>query len=457
MNLPSKIYFLGIGGIGMSALARYFNSRGVEVHGYDRTCTELTKQLSLEGMTIHYEENTELIPLDCELVIRTPAVPKDSIEYQYIVKHNFTIKKRSQVLGEITRNHKCIAVAGTHGKTSTSILIAHVLHSSGLKLTAFLGGISNNFKSNFIDSGDDYMVVEADEYDRSFLQLHPDIAVINSLDADHLDIYGSRENMVESYLQFAGQIEEDGLLLLSHHISSHEVELFQSRVKSSVRVVRFGKPNLDAYSSTIQSNGEIGKFVYQDANVTIDDIVFKFPGKHNVENATAAIYIGLTIGISTDLIRKSLSTFEGIHRRFEILYSDGITTLIDDYAHHPTEIAAAIEATRAAFPNRHLLGIFQPHLFSRTKDFYLEFANVLSQLDELILLDIYPARELPMEGVSSQLIFDYTSERLSKILTTKEKLIEILREKKLDVVLVLGAGDIDTKLNDIVGLIKSRL
>lgn len=454
MILLSKIYFLGIGGIGMSALARYFNQRGVAIHGYDKYRSELCIQLEEEGMHIHYTEDISLIPLDCELIVRTPAIPINSIEYNFILSHFKNIKKRSQVLGEIVSSHRSIAVAGTHGKTSTSAMITFLLEQSGIPVTAFLGGVLSNYNSNFIDSGDKWMIAEADEFDRSFLQLYPDIAVINSLDADHLDIYGSREEMVRSYLLFASQIKENGTLLLSHHISESEVEMFINAVKPSVEVIQFGGEDNEVFSRIVKSENARVTFDYCDKSFFIYNLEMDFPGTHNVENATAGIYIAKMLGVSSDSIKISLSKFRGIKRRFEKIFDNGRFIVIDDYAHHPTELKAAIDTAKSNFQGKKILGVFQPHLYSRTQLFFNEFAHELSQLDSVILLDIYPAREVAIPGVNSSMIIEKMLD-IPKQLCVMDNLIEEIRKMNFDVILVLGAGDIDTKLGDIVDYLKS--
>lgn len=456
MILPRKIYFLGIGGIGMSALARYFNKRGVEIHGYDKTKTKLTAKLESEGMLIHYHEDISLIPSDCDLIIRTPAIPQDSIEYNFLVQNNFNIKKRSEVLGDITSTHKNIAIAGTHGKTTTSALVSHILYSNQIKLNAFLGGILSNYASNYLDSGDDWMIEEADEYDRSFLFLHPDIAVINSLDADHLDIYQSHQLMIDSYLRFASNIKQNGLLLLSSHISDEHYKLFCKAIHPSVVILRFGGSDLDFYSTINSTDQGLVTFDYHNSDSGIQNLSMLFPGQHNVENATVGIFIALQLGLNESQIKLALQNFKGINRRFEILYNSNGKVLIDDYAHHPTELAAAIATAKNSFPGRKILGIFQPHLYSRTRDFYQQFGHVLSDLDQVILLDIYPARELPMEGINSQLIAKEINKNVSCIICSKQNLIGELQRCDIELVLVLGAGDIDTCVPDILQLLKDK-
>ncbi|MCC7025931.1 MAG: UDP-N-acetylmuramate--L-alanine ligase [Saprospiraceae bacterium] len=449
-----KIYFLGIGGIGMSALARYFNKRGIFIYGYDKTETVLTKQLILEGMQIHYTDDMTLISADIDLVVMTPAIPKSMNIYKHFIKLGTPVKKRSQVLGEITSVVKNIAVAGTHGKTTTSSILAHVLIDSKMPVSAFLGGITKNYNSNYIDIGNEWMIEEADEYDRSFLQLYPNIAIIGSLDADHLDIYGSRENMVESYVEFASQIQEGGLLLMSDHIQISDLELFKSKLNPSVQLLTYGF-KLGTVSCVI-SNNDNGwiNFDYQDdLGNHFKQLKLRMPGNHNIQNATAAIRVAVALGLKEQQIRTALNSFLGIQRRFEWKFEGQHQVLIDDYAHHPEELKAAIEGVRSCYPSRHITGIFQPHLYSRTKDFAQEFAHVLDQLDRIILVELYPAREEPIEDISSATIFDKCTNP-NKFLIHKINLVDELKKMELDVLITLGAGDLDTVIPDLIKILK---
>ncbi len=430
------VYFVGIGGIGMSALARYFRYRGADVHGYDRTETTLTKKLAGEGIKIHYEEDVSQIPSGVDLVVYTPAVPSTHRELQYFREHGFPVRKRSEVLGIISRGMKTAAVAGTHGKTTTSSMLTHLLRTGGIDCTAFLGGIALNYGSNFVAGTSDWVVVEADEYDRSFLQLSPDMAVILSMDADHLDIYGDAAQVLESgFMAFAAKLKSGGQLWVNHPL----VPAFRGRFE----VHDFGLEKGACHAENIRV--EDGCFVFDLASGKhrYEGLRLSMPGRHNVENATAAAAIALQLGVSGEALREALATFKGIRRRFEFIYRDAGRVYIDDYAHHPTELRAAIAAARELFPGRRLTGVFQPHLYSRTRDFAEEFAAALEGLDELILLDIYPAREEPIPGVSSAIIFD-RMELPRRVLIPKGQLMEELKKRDIDVLLTLGAGDIDT-------------
>lgn len=448
MNDIQKVYFIGIGGIGMSALARYFNGRNVAVFGYDKTATALTKKLEEEGMKIHYEDDISQIPEGVDLVIYTPAIPKDHGELSYFRNQNFPLKKRAEVLGMISQTQRTIAVAGTHGKTTTTSILTHMLRVGGVDCTAFLGGIANNFSSNYVEGKSDWVVVEADEYDRSFLHLHPEIAVILSMDADHLDIYGADEEVKNSFRIFGSQVKENGKLLvnqkwITEYLKKDEV---QNKVKT------YGLERGDYYAANIKVTDGYFVFDFKSEMSDIDDLQFNLPGHHNIENATAAIAVALGLGVSVDAIRGSLVSFKGIRRRFEIIYRDEKVVYIDDYAHHPSELIAAIHAARTLLPKRRITGVFQPHLFSRTRDFLSEFAKVLSTLDEVILLDIYPARELPIAGVTSEAIYKRITND-AKVLTTKQDLLDLLATRDLEVLMTLGAGDIDT----LVAPIKKQL
>ena len=438
LNDLKKIYFLGIGGIGMSALARYFNKKGVEIHGYDKTKTPLTRRLAKEGMHIHYDENTGFIPPDIDLAIWTPAVPRDHKAFEWFAQHNVPLKKRAEVLGMISRSHRTIAVAGTHGKTTTSSLIAHLLHVGGVDATAFLGGIAQNFDSNFVAGKGEWVVAEADEYDRSFLQLSPEIAVLLSMDADHLDIYGDAGSVAETgFKEFIKKTKPSGKVFIKHNLAQNfDNQLFDIaeggrkevdgitfstfglekgayrseniRVENGWFVFDFvapvAEPSWEAKTEPGNRNGRDGGRSY--GEVRLGNLRLGMPGRHNVENATAAIAVALQLGVSPLAIRKALLTFKGIKRRFEIVYRDEKVVFIDDYAHHPTEIQSAVQAARELFPGRSITGIFQPHLFTRTRDFQEGFAEELDKLDHVILLDIYPAREEPIPGITSEVIFE---------------------------------------------------
>lgn len=431
-----KIYFVGIGGIGMSALARYFHRKGVEVHGYDKTETTLTRKLAGEGMKIHYEEDPEKIPTGVDLVVYTPAVPAEHRELEYFRARHFPVKKRAEVLGMISRDRKTVAVAGTHGKTTTSSMLTYLLRSGGIDCTAFLGGIARDFDSNVVTGNSDWVVVEADEYDRSFLQLSPDIAVILSMEPDHLDIYGDAESILETgFKAFAAKRKKGGRLLVNHRIADQFADWKD--------VADYGLEAGRHRADNIRVEDGFFVFDYHGPEQSLERLRLAMPGRHNVENATAAIAVALELGAPPADIRQALATFRGIKRRFELIYRDEKRTYIDDYAHHPSELRAAIGAARELFPERRITGVFQPHLYSRTRDFAQGFAEALDQLDEIILLDIYPAREKPIPGVSSKIIYD-RMRNPNRMMIAKEDLMGALQKKKTEVLLTLGAGDIDT-------------
>lgn len=429
------IYFLGIGGIGMSALARYFNGQGVRVYGYDKTETELTIALENEGIYIHYEDKVELIPEGIDLVIFTPAIPPDLKELNWFLKRGFPLKKRAEVLGMISRAKKTIAVAGTHGKTTTSSIVTHLLHTAGEKCAAFLGGIALNFESNFVEGEGDWVVVEADEFDRSFLHLNPDLSVIMSMDPDHLDIYGTEDSILESgYKAFARKSKPGGKVFVHVDFAQH----FENQ---NIETIGLEKGDYRAENVRVENGFMV--FDIRSPKGDINDIRFTQPGRHNVLNATAAIALGQQLGIGEHAVREAMQSFKGIRRRFEILVRTEQVVYIDDYAHHPTELQAAIDAARMFFPGKKLTGIFQPHLFSRTRDFSAGFAKALDSLDEVLLLEIYPARELPIPGITSETIFNQMKNTNRKRVE-KENLISELEHVDTEVLLTLGAGDIDT-------------
>ncbi len=447
LNDIKKVYFIGIGGIGMSALARYFLGRGAEVHGYDRTATPLTRGLEAEGMRLHYHEAPELVPDAIDLVVYTPAVPASHLELQYFRARGIEPKKRAEVLGIISRGMKTVAIAGTHGKTTTSSITTHLLRSSGIDCTAFLGGIAVNLGSNFVQGKSEWVVVEADEFDRSFLHLYPDLAGILSTDADHLDIYGDREVLMETgFRAFARQVKPGGSLWLQYQIKEQFPGL-EART--------FGVEGGDCYSTNIRVNDGYFVFDYHSPGLIWEKLRFPLPGRHNVENATLAISIARQLGATEAAIREGLLSFRGVKRRFEAIYRDEAIAYFDDYAHHPTELKAAIAAARELFPGRHRTGVFQPHLFSRTRDFADGFAEALDQLDEPILLEIYPARELPLPGVSSDMLRQKMKNPSVRLLA-KEQLLEALESVRPGVLLTLGAGDIDTFVQPIRQLLEAR-
>jgi UDP-N-acetylmuramate--alanine ligase len=440
-----SVYFLGIGGIGMSALARYFNSMGKKVSGYDKTQTALTDELQTEGITVHFRENEEIgsagFNVSDTLVVYTPAVPKNHKELVYFASNGFVVKKRSEVLGMITEGSYTVAVAGTHGKTTTSSLIAHILRSSGIDCSAFLGGITQNYDTNLflgknLGEKNAITVVEADEYDRSFLTLHPDIAVITSIDADHLDIYGNKEHMHESYNLFAKQVKNGGVL-----VSKQGTEAVHQGVDVSIFSYSQNKET-EFRSMNMKIAGGLYHYSVIGKGWEIHDLVLGLPGAHNVENSVAAVVVAKLMGVSDDNIRKALASFKGVKRRFEYKIKNDKLVFIDDYAHHPEELKACILSVRALYPSKKITGVFQPHLFTRTRDFADGFMKSLSLLDEVILLDIYPARELPIEGVSSTMLLEgITLQR--KMICSKEELVSELKKRELEVLLTVGAGDID--------------
>ncbi len=439
------IYFLGIGGIGMSALARYFNAMGKQVIGYDKTQTSLTDELVAEGIHVHFTENESPAVLgltpENTLVVYTPAVPKDHKELVYFTDKGFNVKKRAEVLGLITEGSFAIAVAGTHGKTTTSSLIAHILKSAGIDCSAFLGGITQNYNTNLfigktLGDRNAVTVVEADEYDRSFLTLHPDLAVITSIDADHLDIYGNKEHMHESYNLFAKQVKPGGTL-----VAKTGTEPVQHGVGANIISYAL-KSEADVFSHhRIISNGRY-QYAVKGKDWEIQELTLGLPGLHNVENSVAAVIIARLMKISDDEIRKALASFKGVKRRFEYQIRNEKLVFIDDYAHHPEELKACILSVRELYPSKKITGVFQPHLFTRTRDFADGFVKSLSLLDEVILLDIYPARELPIAGVTSAMLLDGIESK-SKMICSKRELVAELKKRKLEVLLTLGAGDID--------------
>jgi len=450
----TNIYFLGIGGIGMSAIARYFKAKGFGVAGYDRTRSRLCEELEAEGIAIHYTDDVaqiapEFLLKKSTLVIYTPAIPADHTEFCYFKEKGFKIQKRAQVLGEITHVERGLCVAGTHGKTTTSTMLAHLLKQSHVDCNAFLGGISKNYTSNLLLSDkSDFVVIEADEFDRSFHHLMPYMAVVTAVDADHLDIYGTYEAYLESFAHFTSLIAEGGCLIMKKGIA------LQPRLGTNVKLYTYSSTEeADFYAKNIRiGNGTI-LFDFVTPTETIADIELGVPVLVNVENSVAAMAIAWLNGVTADELRQAMASFAGIRRRFETWLKTDCLTIIDDYAHHPTELEASIKSVKALYADRKVLGVFQPHLYSRTRDFYKEFAAALSHLDEVVLLDIYPARELPIEGVSSQIIFDEITNE-NKTLITKKELLECLKSKQFDVLLTVGAGDIDTYLPQIVELLK---
>ena len=433
----SRIYFIGIGGIGMSALARYFNEKGAIVSGYDKTSTALTKQLENEGIKVHYEDHTRFIDKEAELVVYTPAVPKDHGALNFFREHNYEVVKRSEVLGAITGNSFNICIAGTHGKTTISSMIAHILRHSGYGCNAFLGGIAVNYQRNYWTSERNLYVVEADEYDRSFLKLSPDIAVVSAMDADHLDIYGTAENMEQAFIEFAAKIKKGGLLLskfglkrntdlkADHHLTFHLKDKMADARAENIRV----------------NNGSyFFETVMKDWNLR--EIELNMGGLHNIENMLAAITIAHYLGIPDKGILDAVADFKGVKRRFEYVVKNEQQVYIDDYAHHPEELKALLSGARQLFADKKCTVIFQPHLFSRTKDLATGFAESLDLADQVILLPIYPARELPVEGVQSEMISSKMKNKHAMV-KTKEELLDWLKKNKTELLITAGAGDID--------------
>ena len=458
MNINSikSVYFIGAGGIGMSALVRYFLSKGKKVGGYDRTQSELTDKLIEEGAEIHYEENVSLIPEGCKdkentLVIYTPAIPLTHKEFVYFKENGFEILKRAQVLGMITKTEKGLCVAGTHGKTTTSTLTAHLLHQSHIGCNAFLGGISKNYKTNLLLSEtSEYVVIEADEFDRSFHWLTPFATVITATDSDHLDIYGTREAYLESFNKYTSLIRPDGYLIVKKGIDLSPL------VQNGVKTYSYGINEGDFKAENIRiGNGEI-IFDYISPLGNIKDIKLGVPVYVNIENGIAAMALAQIAGVSNEEIKNAMPTFGGVDRRFDFKIKEDNLVFLSDYAHHPAEIKQSISSIKALYPDKKVTAVFQPHLYTRTRDFYKEFAESLSLADEVILLDIYPARELPIEGVTSKLIYDNIVAGKPKSLCNKEELLDLLEKKNIEVLITLGAGDIDNMVPQIYNILKSK-
>ncbi|MFZ1751344.1 MAG: UDP-N-acetylmuramate--L-alanine ligase [Saprospiraceae bacterium] len=438
------IYFIGIGGIGMSAIARYFVAQGKKVSGYDKTQTSLTSQLSAEGIDIHFEDHVSSIPNDIDMVIFTPAIPHDHVGYNHLLKSGIMMIKRSEALGLISNEMKSIGIAGTHGKTTTSSMVTHVLKVGGIDVSAFLGGITIDYQSNCIIGKSDVVVLEADEYDRSFLRLSPYIASISSMDPDHLDIYGDHDGMKEGFKSYADKVRDGGHLIIREGLlDDFRLSELGTLVRRGITIYEYGDEKGQILFQNITVKDGRYVFDYQGLGKEWKEIVLNLPGSHNVENACVAVTIGILCGVVEDKIREALAGFKGIQRRFERIIETKDVVYIDDYAHHPGELKVAIDAARTLYPVQKITGIFQPHLYSRTRDFAAEFADELSKLDEVILMDIYPARELPMDGVDARLIFDMISQK-NKYLVDKESLMPLIHQKDFEVLLTLGAGDIDT-------------
>jgi UDP-N-acetylmuramate--alanine ligase len=460
LNQINNVYFIGIGGIGMSALARYFQYIGKNVSGYDKTPSTLTSELIESGIAIHFEDNINLIPKDYfvenTLVIITPAVPKSHSQWNYFLERDYEVKKRAEVLGIITKDTFCFAVAGTHGKTTTSSILGHILYESGADVTAFIGGIVENYNSNLIGSGKTVTVVEADEFDRSFLHLHPNIACVTSMDADHLDIYGDDASIKASFREFADKVEDKNNLFV---INGLELEGITCSASDNLSESLEAIPPLGDRGLFYAHNIRIidGWYVFDVKTPTeiIKELKFGLPGKHNLTNALLALAMARTFGTPTESIAKALATFKGVKRRFSFQIRKEDFVYIDDYAHHPTEINAVHQAVCELYPNQKVLAVFQPHLFSRTKDFADDFAKSLSQFDEILLLDIYPARELPMEGITSQWLLNKIENKNKKLIQKKE-LISLLQSSDATVIVTIGAGDIGEMVPEIKKALESK-
>lgn len=439
MNIENikKIYFVGIGGIGMSALARFFSERGSAVKGYDRTETELTKSLSAEGMDIHYDDNIDLLEKNTELVVYTPAIPADHKELNWYRDNNYPVFKRSDVLQWITESMFAITVAGTHGKTTISTMIAHILRDSGYGCNAFLGGISSNYNKNYWGSERNVAVIEADEYDRSFLKLKPDIAVLTAMDADHLDIYGDLASMEEAFVQYTENIKPDGTLWAKHGLKHGK--LLKATHKNTYSLQNDGA---DAYAVNMQIHDGGYTFDVMGNGWMLQQVRLNIGGMHNVENCIVAIAVAKQLEIDDMLIKNAVSNFKGVKRRFEYIIKNDSMVYIDDYAHHPEELAALIKSAKTLFPDKRCVVAFQPHLFSRTRDFAEGFAHSLDMADEVLLLDIYPAREKPMEGITIHTIADKMGNPNHTILS-KEGLVAYAKSAPVEMLITAGAGDID--------------
>ena len=448
MSEYRNIYFIGIGGIGMSAIARYYNAKGYAVSGYDKTPSPLTEALESEGIAVHYVDDFSYVPESVEdtLVVYTPAIPSDMGELVHVREKGYRVIKRSRMLGEIAAGQRCMAVAGTHGKTTTSTLTSHLFKASGEGCSAFLGGISKNYDSNLLISGNDVIVAEADEFDRSFLQLFPEIAVITSMDADHLDIYGDEAHIREAFKAFASQVS--GTV-----IAKYGLDITPADTKARIMTYSFGDARADFYAETV---GAEGRFNLHYPGGAIKDCIVGIPGWVNIENAVAASAIALTYGIEPQKIKEALATFSGVKRRFDLRVKRPGCVYIDDYAHHPEEIGAALSSIRKAYPDMKLTVAFQPHLYTRTRDFAEEFAKALSNVDKLILLEIYPAREEPIPGVTSEIIFkDVTAPE--KVLLKRAEFMEYMKGEDVELLVTLGAGDIDRFVEPIAEMLEDRI
>lgn len=456
INNIKAVYFIGIGGIGMSAIARYFLNKGIVVGGYDRTPSELTRKLEEEGAFIHYEENIELIPQACKdkesaLIIYTPAIPTSHKELIYFKEHQFDLQKRAQVLGTLTRAHKGLCVAGTHGKTTTTSMAAHILHNSHVDCNAFLGGITKNYGTNYIlSSKSDYVVIEADEFDRSFHWLTPYASVITATDPDHLDIYGTKEAYLESFSKYSSLIQPGGYLVL------HKDLEMEARVQENVTVYSYSRHEGDFHAEHIRiGNGEIF-FDLVSPFENIKDIQLGVPVSINIENSIGAIALAQIAGATAQEIKTAMASFRGVDRRFDFKIKNDRIVFLTDYAHHPEEIRQSIRSIKELYADKKITAIFQPHLYSRTRDFFKEFAEGLSLANDVILLDIYPAREAPIPGVTSKLIYDNLAPDVTKRMCTKDELLDLIQNSDFDVLIALGAGDIENYAPQIAEILKDK-
>lgn len=450
------VYFIGAGGIGMSAVARYFMKRGMKVAGYDKTPSNLTRQLEKEGMDIHYDENTDSIPSYCRnrentLVVYTPAIPESHKELSFFRKEGFDIEKRAQVLGMLTRTHKGLCFAGTHGKTTTSTMCAHIMHQSNIDCNAFLGGISKNYSTNYILSEkSDYVVIEADEFDRSFHQLHPWMSVITSTDPDHLDIYGTKEAYLESFRHYTTLIQPEGALII------HKGLEMKADVNSDVMIYDYALDGGDFHAENIKiDNGKI-TFDFISPIENVADIELGHPIPINIENGVAAMAMAQLCGCTAEELRHGMKTYNGVDRRFDFRINNNDIVFLSDYAHHPKEIYQSAKSIRALYEDKKITAIFQPHLYTRTRDFYKDFADSLSMLDRVVLCEIYPAREEPIEGVSSQLILDNLKPEVEKHLVKKDDIIDFIDRNDFEVLLILGAGDLDNMVPQIAEILLNK-
>lgn len=450
------VYFVGAGGIGMSAIARYFIRKGVVVAGYDKTPSELTKQLEREGALLHYEENVDEIPHACRdpkqcLVIYTPAIPAEHKELQYFRANGFTVEKRAQVLGTLTRTHKGLCVAGTHGKTSTSTMCAHIMHQGHIDCNAFLGGISKNYSTNYIISAEsDYVVIEADEFDRSFHWLRPWMSVITATDPDHLDIYGTKEAYLESFRHYTTLIQPGGALIIHRGLEMH------ADVQPGVKVYEYSRTEGDFHAENIRIDNGTITFDFISPIENVKDVELGQPVPINIDNGIAAMAMAQLAGCTAEELKYGMKTYRGVDRRFDFKINDSRHVLLSDYAHHPKEIYQSAKSIRELYKGRHITAIFQPHLYTRTRDFYRDFADALSQLDEVILTEIYPAREQPIEGVTSQLIYDNLRPGIEKSIIRKDDVLDLVKQRDFDVLVLLGAGDLDNYMPQITKIIENK-